>query len=167
MSLLIALVAAIVGALLGAYLTKLWTPNPTEQIVSLRQDLAKVQEQIGVFERERVSQKQDDELWASRFESAASQVVKVGPSLMIRSPKGDSDTSLYAVIFPDVNTRTRIQTFLVQPDSRYTSFSMRLLSAEHLRRPIVREVVDETLACLDSFKKIYPDLAAKYLNLAP
>jgi hypothetical protein len=162
-SLIVALGAAVVGAVLGAYLQKLWTPNPAAQIASLRQDLVGVQEQIQAFEKGRISQKKEDELWTSKFEAAASQIVKVGPSLTISSPEGNSITPLYGLIFPEVETRTRIQTFLVEPDSRYTSFSMRMLSAEHLRRPVVRGVVDETLECLGAFKKKYPNLAAKYL----
>jgi hypothetical protein len=159
--------SALVGAILGAYLTKLWTPNPTAEITSLRQQVARFQERIDTLEAERASQKQEDELWMSKFESAASQVVKVGPTLTIRSPEGDSFRPLYGLIFPDPDTKTRIQTFLVQPDSRYTSFSMKMLSAEQLCSPTIRKVVDETLECLDSFRKNYPDLAAKYLNLAP
>jgi len=86
-----ALVGAVVGAILGAYLTKRWTPNPASEITSLRQQVARFQERIDAFEAERAAQKQEDELWISKFESAASQVVKVGPALMmIRSPEGDS-----------------------------------------------------------------------------
>jgi hypothetical protein len=55
---------------------------------------------------------------------------------------------LYGLIFPDINTKTRIQT------------------AERLRSPTVRKVVDEMLECIDAFRKKYPDLAGKYLKPA-
>ena len=164
MSLLTALGIAVVGAIVGAYLTNLWTPNPVAEIAALRRELTIVQEQIATFEQDRIAQKCDDELWAAKFESAAAQVVKVGPSLTVRSPKGDSDMPLYNLIFPDINTKMRIQSFLVHPDWRLMSFSMQLPSAERLRSPTVRKVVDETLECIDAFRKKYPDLAAKYLN---
>jgi len=128
----IALVSAVVGAILGAYLTKLWAPNPAAEITSLRRQVAQFQERIDAFEAERAAQKQEDELWISKYENAASQVVKVGPALMIRSPEGDSFMPLYGLIFPDPHTKTRIQTFLVKPESGFTSFSMKMLSAEQL-----------------------------------
>jgi hypothetical protein len=164
MSLLTALGIAVVGAIAGAYLTKLWTPNPVAEIVALRRELAALQEQVATSERERIAQKQDDELWTAKFESAATQVVKVGPSLMVRSPKGDSDMPLYNLIFPDINTRMRIQSFLVHPDWRLMSFSMQLPSAVRLRSLTVRKVVDEALEYIDVFRKKYPELATKYLN---
>jgi hypothetical protein len=107
--LVISLVAAIVGAILGAYLQKLWTPNPTAEIASLRQSLVNVQEQLVAFEKDRTTQKHDDELWASKFESAASQVVKVGPSLTIRSPENNSFMPLCGLIFPEIDTKNRIK----------------------------------------------------------
>ena len=164
MSLLTALGIAVVGAIVGAYLAKLWTPNPFAEIAALRRELATLREQVASSERERIAQKQDDELWTAKFESAATQVVKVGPSLMVRSPKGDSDMPLYNLIFPEINTRMRIQSFLVHPDWRLMSFSMQLPSAVRLRSPTVRRVVDEALGCIDVFRKKYPELATKYLD---
>jgi plastocyanin len=87
MSLLTALVIAVVGAIVGAYLTKLRTPNPFAEIAAPRRELATLREQVATSERERIAQKQDDELWTAKFESAVTQVVKIGPSLMVRSPK--------------------------------------------------------------------------------
>lgn len=164
MSLLTALVIAVVGAIVGAYLTKLRTPNPFAEIAVLRRELATLREQVATSERERIAQKQDDEPWTAKFESAVTQVVKVGPSLMVRSPKGDSDMALYDLIFPEINTRMRIQSFLVHPDWRLMSFSMQLPSVVRLRSPTVRKVVDEALECIDVFRKKYPELATKYLN---
>jgi hypothetical protein len=164
MSLLSVLGIAVVAAIAGAYLTKLWTPNPGAEIATLHRELAALREQVATSERERIAQKQDDELWTAKFESAATQVVKVGPSLMVRSPKGDSDMPLYNLIFPEMNTRMRIQSFLVHPDWRLMSFSMQLPSVVRLRSQTVRKVVDETLDCVDAFKKKYPELGAKYLN---
>jgi len=164
MSLLTALGIAVVGAIVGAYLTKLWTLNPVAQIAVLRRELTIVREQVATSERDRIAQKQDDELWMAKFENAATQVVKVGPSLTVRSPRGDSDMPLYNLIFPDVTTKMRIQSFLVHPDWRLMSFSMQLPNVERLRSPTVRKVIDETLECIDVFKKKHPELAAKYLN---
>jgi hypothetical protein len=164
MAALIAFGSAILGAILGAYLSKRWTPNPASQIASLRQELTALQGQIERFEKDRSSQKQDDDLWTAKFESVTSQIVKVGPSLMILSPEGNSHMPLYGLIFPNVETRTRVGTFLVEADSRYVTFSMRMLSAEFLRRPIVREVIDEALECLRVFREKHPNLAAQYLG---
>jgi len=158
-----ALIAAAVGAILGALLTKLLTPDLSGEISSLRQQVAQFQQRIETLESERTSEKLDDAAWAHKFELAASQVVKIGPSQIIRHPTGDSFTPLYGVIFPDIETKTEIETFLVEREARGVSFSMRMLNAEHLRRPIVRRVIDETLACIAEFRTKHPNLAASYL----
>jgi hypothetical protein len=153
---LTAIIGAVIGAVLGSYLTKRWTPDPTKEIGLLRA-------RLDTFEKERTFRNKDDEFWMAKFENAASQVVKVGLSEMIRSPEGNSTMPLYGLIFPDIGTKTRIETFLVERDSRSIRFFLRTPSVEQMRGPIIRQVVDETLACIDSFKEKYPDLAAKYL----
>ena len=63
---------------------------------------------------------------------------------------------MFGLVFPENDMRGRILTFLVQKDDRYTTFSMRSWSDEQLRRPNIREVIEETLGQLEKFKEKYP-----------
>lgn len=162
---LVALFAALVGAFAGAYLTKLWTPNPTEAIASLRKDLANVQQQLVSIEQGRALQKQNDTRWAERFESAAKQVVDIGPVLMVPDPGCNSVTLLFGLVFPESELRTRIQNSIVQLDSP-TMFSIRAYSDEQLRRSAVRQTIDDVLSAIELFREKQPRLAAQYLSRA-
>jgi hypothetical protein len=118
--------------------------------------------QFRQVEDSKLKLKQDDELWAENFERAAKQVVKIGPSFMVTLP--DSTTPLFGLVFPDNDMRTRILMFLVKPDNRYTTFSMRSWSDEQLRRPSIRQVIEETLSQLGKFKKQYPQYVSHLVD---
>jgi hypothetical protein len=75
----------------------------------------------------------------------------------------DLGVHLIALVFP-TEVQSRITTYLVERGVKGNSFSIRPCTAERLRRPVLREVITETLMWLDSFKQKYPALAAKYLD---
>jgi FtsZ-binding cell division protein ZapB len=151
-----AVVGAVVGAVLTVILTKWLLPNSKAEIASIRQEVSELKKQFDQVEDSRHRQKQDDELWAEKFERAVKQVVKIGPSNMVTLQDSNSITPLFGLVFPDNDMRGRILTFLVQKDDRYTSFSMRSWSDEQLRRPNIRQVIEETLGQLEKFKAQYP-----------
>jgi hypothetical protein len=151
---LIAFFGAVAGAVLTVILTKWFLPDSKAEVASIRRELSELRQQFHQVEDSKLWQKHDDELWAEKFERAAKQVVKVGPTFMVTLP--DSTTPLFGLVFPDNDMRTRILTFLVQKDDRYTTFSMRSWSDEQLRRLSVREVIEETLCQLEKFKAKYP-----------
>jgi hypothetical protein len=156
---IVALIASVVGAIIGALLTRFWTPDLSPKIESLRLEFES-------FKKERAAQQLEGDLWASKFVSAASQVVKIGPSgELVRSPDG-SMTALYGLVFREADLRHRIELYLVQPDSRRSTFFMQALDSQRLRLPVVRQTIDETLHCLGRFRAEYPDWA-KYLPQAP
>jgi hypothetical protein len=130
------------------------------QIQSIRSELSKVKEQITSAEAERLRQKHEDDLWAHKFERAASMVVRIGPTYFISI--GNISTNLSGVVFPDPRTRHRIETFLVE-QVQPNLYSMRTVSDEQLRRQAFRQAVDETLKCLEEFKEQHSDLYARYL----
>jgi hypothetical protein len=151
---LIAFLGAVVGAVLTVILTKWFLPDSKAEVASIRRELSELKQEFHQVEDSKLRQKQDDELWAEKFERAAKQVVKIGPSFTVTLP--DSTTPLFGLVFPDNDMRARILTFLVQKDDRYTTFSMRSWSDEQLRRPSIREVIEETLGQLEKFKAKYP-----------
>lgn len=151
---LAAFFGAVVGAVLTVILTKWFLPDSKAEVASIRRELSELKQQFHQVKDSKLRQKQDDGLWAEKFERAAKQVVKIGPSFMVSLP--GLNTPLFGLVFPDNDMRTRILTFLVQKDDRYTSFSMRSWSDEQLRRPSIRDVIEETLGQLEKFKAQYP-----------
>jgi hypothetical protein len=59
-----------------------------------------------------------------------------------------------------LKSRARLKLFWWN-EKRGVSFSMRMLDADHLRRP--RSGIDETLACIEEFRTKRLELAAQYL----
>jgi|SRR5690242_10416876 hypothetical protein len=162
---LIAFFGAVVGAVLTVFLTRWFLPDSKAEIAAIRQELSELKKQFHQVEDTKQRQKQDDELWAEKFERAAKQVVKIGPSLMVPLQDSNSTTTtpLFGLVFPDNDMRGQILTFLVQKDDRYTTFSMRSWSDEQLRRPNIREVIDETLRQLENFRLKFPQYS-RYLG---
>src|SRR5712692_7337439 len=113
---LVAFFGAVVGAVLTVILTRWFLPDSKEEISSIRKELSELKRQFHDAEDGKLRQKQEDELWAEKFERAARQVVKIGPSLMVNLP--DSSTPLFGLVFPENEMRGRILTFLVQKDER-------------------------------------------------
>jgi hypothetical protein len=156
---LIAFASAIVGAVLGAYLQKIWTPNPSKEIVLLRQEVADFQQRIEGLETARRAEKQQDASWFMRFENVASQLLRINPFLRVQEPDVKVETWVYMTIFPSADDRKAVETYIVQLHPSGTQFLRRTPSPEELRLPTMRKTIERAETLLQEFRHNHPGAA--------
>jgi hypothetical protein len=104
------------------------------------------------------SRKREDDEWEHKFTDAISALSNALPRTLIDGPSG------FAVLVPDKEMRTRIETHLIEPErSSYsgTTVRARTLSPEHLRSSIVRRTIQDVLDCADNLRSENPGIARR------
>ncbi len=109
-------------------------------------------------------QSREDHDWQLKHESVAVQLVKITPQVAVPEPGHNSFVMLYPMIFPEAKFREAIETYIVELDSKRSTFMPRSPRPDELRSPRLRETVEKAAAILDAFRKANPDIAARYVH---
>jgi hypothetical protein len=107
--------------------------------------------------REKKLRVRDDE-WAKKFTDAIFALSNALPRTLSDGPAG------FAALVPDKETRTRIETYLIEPErSSYSGATVkaRTLSPEHLRSSAVQRTIQDVLDCVEKLKRENPDIARR------
>jgi len=163
----VAIISAIVGGVVVFFITRLFTPDPIPRIEAIESKVSGLMNHFNGLKRHADEQLAEDYAWAERFERVASIIVKIGPMLSVQNPDptDHSFSALIAQVFSSPDVRGRIETHLVEVQG--AKYVMKKVSNEELRRPAIRQTIEEAEAGLEDFRRTRPALAKHYLPLVP
>lgn len=87
-----------------------------------------------------------------RHELVSRRVSRVNVKASIPNDNGTAYLSVYKTVFPTVDLRDRIETYLVEPVDNGTRFTVRKPTEFELRSLVLRKTVDDVESILESLK---------------
>lgn len=145
-------VLALLGTLVGVYYAR----DQLQEAKRVREENA------AAIARQHQAESEESE-WAEKHERLASQLLKLrSPGLTIEPP-GLTATTLYPSIFPDVNLREAMETYIVGLHASGTQFVRRQAPRpDELRLAVVRETIRNAEKCMAEFQKQNPKIDLNY-----
>ena len=106
--------------------------------------------------RSRKQQEAEEIEWAARFELVMNQLLRINPLLQVQEPGASVPINLYQTIFPDLEFRKAVESYIVQLDRSQTQFLPRRPRPDELRSANMRKTLEKAETLLKAFRQNHP-----------
>lgn len=113
----------------------------------------------------RLSEPEDYAEWSKKHDQVVDALEKIHPGFITTGRS--SSSGAYGLIFQDENLRRRIERQLGRPKGLRYRFEPYRLSKEELLNQPMRELIDEVVHIVETFKRKHPDWARQIKLLPP
>lgn len=99
---------------------------------------------------------EEDDSWASRFESLSRKLLRINPVLQVLEPAQRNATWIYTTMYPDPKLRLNIESFIVEMNPSCTLFLPRKPQPHEFRSVAMRETIEAAEAQMERFIGEHP-----------